>query len=288
VIPSVGIEDKHLTTIKEYTRRIAIEMRVKGLMNIQYAIEGDTVYILEANPRASRTVPLVSKVCDVRMVPIATRIIMSGHSGESFDMSTLKERQIPHFGVKEAVFPFNMFPEVDPLLGPEMLSTGEVLGISSTYGKAFAKAQEATKLPLPAEGAVFISVNDKDKEEAAEVALKFQREGFAILSTKGTAAFLEGKGVSARALPKLHEGGSDIIDLMSDGTITIVINTPSATTNANEDDSYIRKEAIRNRVCYFTTMRAALAAATGVAEERADDPEEIKSLQQYHGEIGDR
>ncbi|MDL2232309.1 carbamoyl-phosphate synthase large subunit [Ruminococcaceae bacterium OttesenSCG-928-L11] len=285
VIPSVGIPANHLATIKDYTRRIAVEMGVKGLMNIQYAIADDKVYILEANPRASRTVPLVSKICNVSMVPIATRIIMGEYSGKPFDLNTLKEKTIPHYGVKEAVFPFNMFPEVDPLLGPEMLSTGEVLGLADTFGMAFFKAQEATKVGLPLEGSVFISVNNADKEEVVQVAKDFAGLGFGIYSTSGTAKFLGERGVEVTPLPKLHEGGRDIVELISDGKINIIVNTPTHTTNAAEDDSYIRKEAIRTRTPMFTTMRAAEAVTMGIADARAARKQEIKSLQQYHSEI---
>ena len=287
VIPSVGIPEKHLGTIKEYTRRIAVEMGVKGLMNIQYAIADDVVYILEANPRASRTVPLVSKVCDVRMVPIATEIVMREYEGGSYDMSALKEKTIPHYGVKEAVFPFNMFPEVDPVLGPEMLSTGEVLGFANTFGGAFFKSQEAAKMKLPLEGTVFISLNDKDKEAAVGVAKKLTELGFAILSTSGTAAYLSKHGVSAKVVAKLYEGNREIIDLISGGSVQLIINTPSFAVTTNEDDSYIRKEAIRTKIPYFTTMRAASAVAESIADAKQGVKSEIKSLQQYHSDITD-
>ncbi|MCL2057365.1 MAG: carbamoyl-phosphate synthase large subunit, partial [Oscillospiraceae bacterium] len=292
VIPSVGITPGNLQTIKEYTRRIAVEMGVKGLMNIQYAIErkdkstDGKVYILEANPRASRTVPIVSKVCAVSMVPIATEIIMGEYSGRPFDMDTLKERAISHYGVKEAVFPFNMFPEVDPLLGPEMLSTGEVLGMGQSFGRAFYKAQEATKLPTPMSGTVLISVDDADKPAAAEVAHMFAQQGFDIVSTSGTAAYLKEKtGLNIKAVGKLHEGRNDIIEMLSAGEINVVVNTHSATATAETDDGYIRKEAIRTRTSYYTTMRAARAAAVGVAEEKSGAQTQIKSLQEYHNSI---
>lgn len=152
IIPSANISEENLKTIKEYTKKIAEEMHVRGLMNMQYAIEDGKVYVLEANPRASRTVPLVSKVCNISMVPLATQIITSEFTGAPSPLGELKEREIPHYGVKEAVFPFNMFPEIDPLLGPEMRSTGEVLGLAKTVGEAFYKAQEATKSKLPLEG----------------------------------------------------------------------------------------------------------------------------------------
>ena len=162
IIPSVHISEENVRTIKEYTKKIAEEMHVKGLMNMQYAIENGRVYVLEANPRASRTVPLVSKVCNIRMVPLATDIITAELTGRTSPVAGLTEQTIPYYGVKEAVFPFNMFQEVDPVLGPEMRSTGEVLGLSASYGEAFYKAQEATQLRLPLKGTVLISVNRKD------------------------------------------------------------------------------------------------------------------------------
>ncbi len=180
IIPSLNISEENLKTIKEYTRKIAEEMHVRGLMNMQYAIEDGKVYVLEANPRASRTVPLVSKVCNIQMVPIATDIITSELTGRPSPVPELKERTIPYYGVKEAVFPFNMFPEVDPLLGPEMRSTGEVLGLADTFGEAFYKAQEATQTVLPLEGTVLLSVNRADKAEVAEVAQDLVDAGFQL------------------------------------------------------------------------------------------------------------
>ena len=180
IIPSKHIPPEHLETIKEYTRKIAEEMHVVGLMNMQYAIENGVVYVLEANPRASRTVPLVSKVCGIRMVPLATDIITSSLTGRPSPVPGLKDRVIPYYGVKEAVFPFNMFPEVDPVLGPEMRSTGEVLGLAESTGEAFFKAEEAANAALPLEGTVLISVNSKDKPEVVEIAGLFHQNGFRI------------------------------------------------------------------------------------------------------------
>jgi carbamoyl-phosphate synthase large subunit len=285
VLPSVSIPEKHLETIKSFTKNIAVELGVKGLLNIQYAIENDKVYILEANPRASRTVPLVSKVCDIRMVPLATKIIMSEITGDKVDVEGIKERDIPHFGVKEAVFPFNMFPEVDPLLGPEMLSTGEVLGISDSFGAAFYKAEEATGIRLPLTGSVFISVADKDKEGALEVARELAKQGFKLYSTKGTAAYFGENGVAAEVVNKLHEGGSSILSLIASGEISLIVNTHTSASNAAEDDSYIRKAAIQNRTPFSTTIAAALASAHGIADEKNHNKRAVKSLQQYHKEI---
>ena len=205
IIPSVHISEENVRTIKEYTRKIAEEMHVKGLMNMQYAIENGKVYVLEANPRASRTVPLVSKVCNIRMVPLATDIITSDITGRPSPVPELKEQVIPYFGVKEAVFPFNMFQEVDPVLGPEMRSTGEVLGLSPSYGEAFYKAQEAAQSKLPLNGTVLISVNRKDKAEVVEIARSFAEDGFKIVATGTTCDLIQEAGIEAEKVKKLYE-----------------------------------------------------------------------------------
>ncbi|MCF8360821.1 MAG: carbamoyl-phosphate synthase large subunit [Prolixibacteraceae bacterium] len=279
VIPPVVIPEKHIETIKEYTRRIAIEMNVKGLMNIQYAIYDDVVYILEANPRASRTVPLVSKVCDVSMANLATRILL----GEKLSDFNLKEKTILHYGVKESVFPFNMFPAVDPLLGPEMRSTGEVLGMAASYGMAFFKAQEATQVPLPFSGTVLITIADRDKTKILECAKNFNEMGFKILSTKGTKRFLEENGIPADEILKVHEGRPNIVDAIKNGEIQLVINTPAG-KQSEYDDSYIRKTAIKHKIPYITTTSAALAATKGI-KDRQERQYRVKSLQEYHAEI---
>ena len=197
VLPSKNISAKNVEIIKDYTRRIAKEMGVRGLMNMQYAIEDDTVYVLEANPRASRTVPLVSKVCNIGMVPLATEIITMPITGRPSPVPALREKKFKHCGVKEAVFPFNMFQEVDPLLGPEMRSTGEVLGMASDFGEAFFKAEEATQTRLPLEGTVLISVSDRDKSELVEVAKGFADCGFSILATGGPCDMIRNAGIPA-------------------------------------------------------------------------------------------
>ena len=287
IIPSRHLSDENVATIKEYTRRIAEEMHVKGLMNMQYAIEDGKVYVLEANPRASRTVPLVSKVCNIRMVPLAIDIVTGELTGRPSPVPALKEQNIPYYGVKEAVFPFNMFPEVDPLLGPEMRSTGEVLGLSDIWGEAYFKAQEATQTRLPLEGTVLITVNDRDKNEAIEVAKDFAEYGFRILATEGTLKSLEKAGVKAEHASKLQEGGYTIMDLIMEGKIDLVINTPGR-GKENWDDSYLRKAAIRKKVPYITTMAAAKAAASGIRAMRERGTGEIKSLQELHAMIHDK
>ncbi|MFP4604897.1 MAG: carbamoyl-phosphate synthase large subunit [bacterium] len=278
VIPPVVISQKHIDTMKEYTRRIALEMNVKGLMNIQYAIYNDTVYIIEANPRASRTVPLVSKVCGVSMVPVATGMVLNKKLKEY----ELKEKTLGHFGVKEAVFPFNMFTEVDPLLGPEMRSTGEVLGMADTYGMAFFKSQEATKVPLPTEGTVLITIADRDKDKIVRVARNFVSMKFAIMATSGTAEFLKKQGIEADVVNKVHEGRPNIVDDIKSGRINLIINTPEGAMS-EFDDSYIRKNAIKYSIPYITTTSAALAATEGI-RDRIDSAYNVKSLQDYHSE----
>lgn len=284
ILPAKNLSDKHIATIKEYTRKIAVEMGVVGLMNMQYAIEGDTVYVLEANPRASRTVPLVSKVCDINMVKVATEIMTAQFTKKPSPVPELHDRVIPHYGVKEAVFPFNMFQEVDPILGPEMRSTGEVLGISPSFGEAYYKAQEATQTRLPMEGTVLLSVCDRDKPELVDIAKAFEKLGFKILSTGKSYELITQAGIAAEKVLKLYEGRPNITDKIANGEIQLIINTPAGKTSAN-DDSYIRKSAIKHRVPYITTMAAAKASAEGIAAIKNNSHLGVKSLQEFHAEI---
>ncbi|MCX7816067.1 MAG: carbamoyl-phosphate synthase large subunit [Syntrophales bacterium] len=280
VIPPISVPPKHLETIVEYTKRIALEFKVVGLMNIQYAIANDTVYILEANPRASRTVPLVSKVCNIPMARIATQLIL----GKKLADLNIKPKRVPHFGVKEAVFPFNMFPEVDPVLGPEMRSTGEVLGLADSFGLAFYKAQEAAQQTLPDRGSVLITVEDRDKGSILPVARQFKELGFRILATSGTRKYLADHGIEADLALKMHEGRPHIVDLVKNGEIQLIINTPSGRKSVH-DDSYIRKSAIKYKVPYITTTAAAAAAVKGIEAFRKGHGR-AKSLQSYHKDIG--
>ena len=284
IIPSKHITPEHLKTIKEYTRKIAEEMHVVGLMNMQYAIENDTVFVLEANPRASRTVPLVSKVCGISMVPIATDIITSELTGRPSPVPALGERMIPYYGIKEAVFPFNMFQEVDPLLGPEMRSTGEVLGLARTTGEAFYKAEEAASAELPLEGTVLISLNSKDKPDAVEIASSFHKDGFKLLATGGTCDLISEAGIPVEKVKKLYEGRPNILDLITNGKIDLIINSPSGKESMH-DDSYLRKNAIKAHIPYMTTIAAARAAAEGIAQIKARGNDDLKSLQEWHAEI---
>ena len=287
IIPSVHISPENVQTIKEYTRRIAEEMHVKGLMNMQYAIENGKVYVLEANPRASRTVPLVSKVCNIRMVPLATDIITSGLTGRPSPVQNLKEQHIPYYGVKEAVFPFNMFQEVDPLLGPEMRSTGEVLGLSPSYGEAFFKAQEATQSKLPLGGTVLISVNRKDKAEVVEIAQSFADDGFKILATGNTYELIRSAGIEAEKVKKLYEGRPNILDMITNESIDLIVNSPAGKESVH-DDSYLRKAAIKAKIPYITTIAAARVTAQGIRYVKEHGNGDVKSLQQLHSEITDR
>ncbi len=287
IIPSVHITEENVKTIKEYTRKIAEEMHVKGLMNMQYAIENGKVYVLEANPRASRTVPLVSKVCNIRMVPIATDIITSEITGRPSPIPGLKEQVIPNYGVKEAVFPFNMFQEVDPILGPEMRSTGEVLGLSKSYGEAFVKAQEAVQSKLPLEGTVLISVNRKDKEEVVEVARSLAEDGFKIVATEGNYKLITAAGIPATMVKKLCEGRPNVADMITNGEIQLIINSPVGKDSVY-DDSYLRKAAIKAKVPYMTTMAAAKATAEGIRYAKTHPDSEVNPLQELHSEIHDK
>ncbi len=287
IIPSRHLSEENVATIKEYTRRIAEEMHVQGLMNMQYAIENGKVYVLEANPRASRTVPLVSKVCNIRMVPLAIDIVTGELTGRPSPVPALKEQNIPYYGVKEAVFPFNMFQEVDPVLGPEMRSTGEVLGLSEFWGEAFYKAQEATQTRLPLSGKVLISVNNKDKEEMLEVARDFRETGFEIIASEHTCAFLKENGIPAEFVFKLGEGRPDILDLITNEDVDLIINTPVG-AESRIDDSYLRKAAIRKKIPYMTTIAAAKATASGIKSMKMQGCGRVRSLQELHSEIRDR
>ncbi len=279
VIPPISIPPKHIDTISEYTRKIAVALNVVGLMNVQYAIFENTVYVLEANPRASRTVPIVSKVCNVSMARLATQVML----GKRLSELGLEHGHLPHYGVKEAVFPFNMFPEVDPILGPEMRSTGEVLGLSHSFGRAFFKAQEATQVTLPLEGTVLFTIADRDKTAALEPVRLFRDLGFRITATKGTHRFLKANGIDAELVQKLGFGRPDLTDAIKNGDVQLLVNTPSG-RGSSEDSSRVRRTAIRYKIPYITTTAAAIAAARGIAERREGAPK-VRPLQEYHSNI---
>jgi carbamoyl-phosphate synthase large subunit len=280
VIPPISLATTHIDTIREYTRRIAVELGVVGLMNIQYAIYENTVYVLEANPRASRTVPIVSKVVGLSMARAATQIVL----GKSLAELGLKLKTIHHFGVKESVFPFNMFPEVDPVLGPEMRSTGEVLGLSHSFGRAFFKAQEATQSTLPLSGTVLFTIADRDKTAGIEPVRRFRELGFTLMATEGTHKFLKERGIETISVSKLDVGRPNLVDAVKNGQIQLIVNTPSGRKGA-ADSSNIRKAAIKYKIPYITTTAAAIAAAKGIAARRESAPK-VRSLQEYHASIG--
>lgn len=281
LIPSQNISPENLAIIKDYTRKIAEEMHVVGLMNMQYAIEDGKVFVLEANPRASRTVPLVSKVCGIRMVPLATDIITSELTGRPSPVEDLKERKIPYVGVKEAVFPFNMFQEVDPVLGPEMRSTGEVLGLAQTSGEAFYKAEEGAGAKLPLEGTVLLSVNELDKPEVPALAKSFYEDGFQLLATGKTFELIQAQGIPVKRINKLYEGRPNILDAITNGEIQLIVNSPVGKKSIH-DDSYLRKNAIKARIPYMTTMAAAFASAQGIKQMKQKGDGELRSLQEWH------
>ena len=281
VIPSVEISEENKKLIREYTTAIACEMGVVGLMNMQYAICEDKVYVLEANPRASRTVPLVSKVCNINMANIATKLMTYELTGERPDVTSFSEKAHPYYGVKEAVFPFNMFPEVDPLLGPEMRSTGEVLGLSESFGLAYYKAQEAAGAKLPLSGNALVSVNKGDRVQALEVARQLHELGFTIVSTEGCGQYFTENGVTCKILKKLQEGRPNIYYAMVNGEVDLIVNSPAG-KQSKYDDSYLRKTAINKKIPYLTTMSAALASAKGIAAVIRKENGSLKSLQEYH------
>ena len=277
VIPTRTINEKHIQTVEKYTQAIGKELKVVGLMNIQYAICDDKVYILEANPRASRTVPLVSKVTGIPIARIATQLMLGKKIG---DFPELKKYSLPYFAVKEAVFPFNMFPEVDPLLGPEMRATGEVMGMADTFGVAFYKAQEAAGTKLPLTGNALLTVADNDKKFLVPIAKRLKSLGFNIYSTEGTHKFLKEKGVDSIVIKKMQEGRPNIEDAIKNGEINLIINTPIG-KSSKYDDSFIRIKAIQNKIPYMTSMTAAEASVEGIESVRKDK-RLPKSLQDYH------
>ena len=281
VLPPVSISEKNKATILDYTRRIATELKVVGLMNMQFAIEDDKVYVIEANPRASRTVPLVSKVGGVQMAGIATHLML-GDTVKSMGLD--KKHVVPYFGVKEAVLPFDKFPEVDPVLGPEMRSTGEVLGLADNFGLAYFKSQEAAGAPLPTKpGRVLVSLTQKQADIESAVK-KLVDLGFTILATEGTANWLRDLGIPAYPVAKIGEGRPDCLDVVKNREVSLVINTPSVKANSIEHLGRIRKACIKYKVPYLTTIAAAYAAAEGI-EAAMSGKGDVKSLQEYHATI---
>ncbi len=281
-IPSRTIKQEHLDDMERYAKAIAIELGVVGLMNIQFAICDDKVYILEANPRASRTVPIVSKIAGISLARIATMILL----GKKLkDFPELKKKDIPYVGVKEAVFPFNMFPEVDPILGPEMRATGEVMGIAETFGGAFYKAQECASYKLPLEGNVLLTIAEKDRKDLLPVAEKIHALGHTIFATEGTSAFLNENRIKNTLIKKIHEGRPNIADSIKNGELHLIINTPIG-KDSKHDDSYIRMMAIQKKIPYVTSLAAAEVTLEGI-EAMKRNKLEPKSLQEYHTLLSD-
>ncbi|MBP5748065.1 MAG: carbamoyl-phosphate synthase large subunit, partial [Treponema sp.] len=291
VIPPVSIPQNNLDTIKEYTKKIAENLHVCGLMNMQYAIEDGKVYVIEANPRASRTVPLVSKVCDTQMARLATRMML----GESLESLGLKDKVIPYHGAKEAVLPWNRFPGVDPILGPEMRSTGEVLGLAENFPLAFYKAEEAAGSELPHAPAawenkkVLISLSNKEslKEQVLTIGKTLKDLGFTLIATEGTADFYNANGIKCGIVNKIGGGRPDVIDMVMNKEVCLVINTPRAQRNYAEDRKTIRKACLKYKVPYITTLAGALAAVKGIEAVKNGNGGEggVKSLQEYHSLI---
>ncbi|MEG1480154.1 MAG: carbamoyl-phosphate synthase large subunit [Kiritimatiellia bacterium] len=280
ILPSANIPADCLATIHDYTQKIAKALKVCGLMNMQYAIEKGKVYVIEANPRASRTVPLVSKVCAIQMAPAATRIML----GEPMAKVGLQHREIPYYGAKEAVFPFDKFPEVDPVLGPEMRSTGEVLGLARTYGLAFCKSQEGANAALPDKGAVLASFSVKN-EESAETLKAFADLGFTLYATPGTKRFLDAAGIASESVAKIGKGRPNVLDLIVNGQVQLILNTPSPRRDALADGASIRKAALKYHVPYMTTLAAAEMSIKGIAAMREEGKGEVESIQEYHASI---
>ena len=291
VIPPVSIPAENLKTIKEYTTKIASALKVCGLMNMQYAIEDGKVYVIEANPRASRTVPLVSKVCDTQMARLATRLML----GETIESLGLKDKVIPYYGAKEAVLPWSRFPGVDPILGPEMRSTGEVLGLAETFPLAFYKSQEAAGSELPHAPAawenkkVLISLSNKEsqKDQVLMIGKTLKDLGFTLVGTQGTADFYNANGIKCEVVNKIGGGRPDVVDLIMNKEVCLVINTPKAKRNYAEDRKTIRKVCLKYKVSYITTLAGAVAAVKGIEAVKNGNGGEggVKSLQEYHAMI---
>ena len=279
IIPSRHISEENLKTIKEYTKKIAEEMHVKGLMNMQYAIEDGVVYVLEANPRASRTVPLVSKVCAISMVPLATEIITSEFTGKESPIKDQKDREIPYYGVKEAVFPFNMFQEVDPLLGPEMRSTGEVLGVGQNFHEAMYKGFTAAGTTIPKAGStILVTVREMDKENFLPIAKKFHELGCKFIATAGTAKLLEDNDIPVQVAKKISEGVPNILDVIRSGMIDLIIDIPKKGNDIHSDGFKIRRTAIECDVSIMTSLDTVKALVDVMEHRYTPDTVEVISL----------
>lgn len=277
VLPSFSLPKNVLSQVREATYKMAKELNIIGLMNVQYAVKDEKVYVLEVNPRASRTVPFVSKAIGIPLANLATKVML----GKKLKDLGLTQEVIPtHYSVKESVFPFNRFPGVDVILGPEMKSTGEVMGIDKDFGSAFLKSQLAAGQKLPKKGNVFISVREKDKEAIVSVAKNLDNLGFYLYATSGTAKVIEEAKIPVKILPKLAEGRPNILDLMKDGKIQLVINTPSGRI-PRQDEVKIRSHVVMYNIAYTTTISGALATSKAIAAMIKKDVE-VHTIQSYH------
>ncbi|MEM4566152.1 MAG: ATP-grasp domain-containing protein, partial [Archaeoglobaceae archaeon] len=279
VIPPISLSKEIMDTIEDYTRKIALALQVKGLINVQYAVKDGVVYVLEANPRASRTVPFVSKATGIPLAKIATKVAL----GKKLKDFNLKKPVMKHFAVKEAVFPFIKLPGVDVVLGPEMKSTGEVMGIDYDFGIAYYKAELGAGMRLPLSGNILISVKDADKPKALGVAKKFAELGFKIYATEKTAKFLREHGIEAEIAFKVSQGRPNIVDMIINGQIDLIINTPSGKTGKTEGYE-IRRTAVEYGVPYITTIPGAIAAAKAI-EAVKKGKLVVKSINEYHEEV---
>lgn len=283
VIPPYMISQKNLEELKGYTVRLAKALKVVGLINVQYAMKDGVVYVLEVNPRASRTVPFVSKAVGVPLAKVAAKV-MVGRTLEELGLKDFDFSKVNHISVKEAVFPFSKFPRVPVFLGPEMRSTGEVMGIASAFGSAIAKAQMGAGNTLPTEGRVFISVNSSDKNDITlKIVTEYIRLGFSIIATEGTAQFLNEHGLKADKVYKVNEGRPNVVDMIKNGEIQLIINTPLG-EESRYDEFAIGWAAIEHKVAFITTLSAADTAVKGI-EKQKENALTVKSLQEYHNEI---
>ena len=281
VLPPYLIGEAAIETMREQTKALAKALGVVGLINVQYAIKDGVVYVLEVNPRASRTIPFVSKAIGAPLASLAARVML----GESLADVGLTEEIVPTYvSVKEAVFPFNKFPGTDPVLGPEMRSTGEVMGISDSFGWSFAKAQLAASNGLPLEGKILITVNDHDKPTVTPIARRFQEMGFEVLATGGTAKYLRARGIPVTRVFKVHEGRPNCLDFVVNGDVQLLINTPLG-KHSQIDDYILREAALRNKVAYTTTISAASAASDAILALKSRKPS-VKPLQEWQRELG--
>jgi carbamoyl-phosphate synthase large subunit len=281
VLPPYLITEEAVDEMRGHTRAFALALGVVGLLNVQYAIKGGVVYVLEVNPRGSRTVPFVSKATGVPLAKLAAAVMV----GQSLDEAGVPDEVvIPYVAVKEAVFPFAKLPNVDTLLGPEMRSTGEVMGIADSFGMAFAKAQIGADGALPLTGTIFVTVNDNDKRTVLPIVRRFHEMGFAILATEGTARYLSARGVPAARVAKVHEGRPNVIDLITSGKVQLLINTPLGKLT-QRDDYLMRRTALQRRLPYTTTMSAANAACDAILALRSREGQ-VRCLQEWYQATG--